>query len=264
VALGAWNGVAVTLLPLLGKLPARHDPRTLMLAKYLHTTLPVPPASCDWGKKVPRWPMYLNDKLGDCTCAAAAHMIQAWTRDAGPGEVRVTDAAVLKAYEAVGGYRPGDPSTDQGAVELDVLKFWRKTGIGGHKIAAFASIDPRSSGLVRDGIYLFGGIYAGVELPASAQDQDVWDVPAGGPVGSGEPGSWGGHAVPIVAYDTRGLTCVTWGAELRMTWGFFATYFSEAYAVLSNDFLHGGRAPNGFNTAQLLADLAAVGGSVTT
>ena len=28
----------------------------------------------------------------------------------------------------------------------------------------------------------------------------------------GQPGSWGGHAVPVVAYDVRGITWVTWGA----------------------------------------------------
>lgn len=245
-------------LPLLGKRAARHDPRTLMLARYLTPALPPAPAACDWGAKVPRWPMYLNDSLGDCTCAAAAHMIQAWTKDAQPREVTISDAAVLKAYQAVGGYKPGQPETDNGAVELDVLKYWRQHGIGGHRIAAFASINPQSTEIVRDAIFLFGGIYAGVELPKSAQGQTVWDVPAGGPVGDGAPGRWGGHAVNIVAYDARGLDCITWGGRLRMTWGFFAAYFSEAYAVLSADFLHGGKAPSGFDAQQLVADLSAL------
>jgi hypothetical protein len=46
-------------------------------------------------------------------------------------------------------------------------------------------------------IWLFGGAYIGVELPISAQNQDVWDV-ADGP--DAEPGSWGGHAVYLVGY----------------------------------------------------------------
>jgi hypothetical protein len=51
-------------------------------------------------------------------------------------------------------------------------------------------------------IWLFGGAYIGVELPIRAQDQDVWDVPAQlGP--EDEPGSWGGHAIYLVGYDTR-------------------------------------------------------------
>ena len=59
----------------LGKKPAVFDSRTLRFGAYLTTTLPAPPAAVDWGKKVPSWPMYLNDKYGDCTCAAAGHMI---------------------------------------------------------------------------------------------------------------------------------------------------------------------------------------------
>src|SRR5579871_570535 len=64
----------------LGKAPARHDPRTLQLAKYIPTgSIPAPPALDDWSKKVRNWPMMLNDSLGDCTCACAGHMIEQWT-----------------------------------------------------------------------------------------------------------------------------------------------------------------------------------------
>ncbi|MGO8790269.1 MAG: hypothetical protein ACLQVL_23205 [Terriglobia bacterium] len=51
-------------------------------------------------------------------------------------------------------------------------------------------------------IWLFGGAYIGVELPITAQNQDVWDVPAN-PGPNDEPGSWGGHAVYLVGYDFR-------------------------------------------------------------
>jgi hypothetical protein len=77
--------------------------------------------------------------------------------------------------------------------------------------------------------------YIGLALPISAQNQDVWAVPPGGSAGEGSPGSWGGHAVPIVAYDSRGLTVITWGATKRMTWQFLDTYCDEAYALLSQD-----------------------------
>ena len=242
----------------LGKMAARHDKRTLQLAAYLKTNLPKPPATKTWSSKVSHWPMYGNDTLGDCTCAAAGHQIQAWTADAQKKEVDVSDAAVLTMYEAVSGYRPGHPDTDNGAVELDVLKYWRKTGIGGHRIGAFMAVSPQSTMLVKDGVYLFGSIYTGIELPITAQRQKVWDVPPGGAVGNGYPGSWGGHAVPVLDYGMRGLTCVTWGALQQMTWAFVQTYMSEAYAILSQDFLNAGKAPNGFDLAQLQADLSAL------
>lgn len=242
----------------LGKLAPRHDPRTLQLARYLTPALPKPPASVAWSSKVRSWPMYLNDSLGDCTCAAAGHMVQAWTADGQSKEIDITDAQVLKAYEAVGGYRPGNPSTDNGAVELDVLKYWKSHGIGGHKIGAYGSVDPLKIDLVRTGIFLFGGLYIGVALPISAQNQTTWDVPAGGTHGDGATGSWGGHAIPVLDYDGKTFTCITWGAVKRMTVRFFEAYCDEAHPAISNDFLKSSKAPNGFDLAALNADLAAI------
>lgn len=43
--------------------------------------------------------------------------------------------------------------------------------------------------------------------------------------------------MPVVAYDSRSLTVVTWGALQTMTWGFWAAYCDEAYAILSPDYL---------------------------
>ena len=57
----------------LGKLPVRHDVRTLQLARYVDTAvLPAPPASYDETAHVHDWPMYANDRIGDCTCAASS------------------------------------------------------------------------------------------------------------------------------------------------------------------------------------------------
>jgi hypothetical protein len=83
----------------------------------------------------------------------------------------------------------------------------------------------------------------------------VWTVPPGGPTGQGAPGSWGGHAVPIVAYDARGLICITWGELMRMTWQFWNAYCDEAYGLLSPDWIAAGKAPAGFDWQQLVADM---------
>jgi hypothetical protein len=242
----------------LGKRVARHDPRTLQLVKYL-TSLPKPPDTLAWSMKTDKkWPMFKNDVVGDCTCAAAAHMIEVWTAAGQLKEVEVRDEDVLALYTLVTGYNPKRPETDQGAVVLDVLNKWRKVGLAGHKIGAFTTISPMSKTITKDAIYLFGGVYTGFELPESAQDQAVWDVPAGGLRGPGEPGSWGGHAIPIVDYDDRTLTCITWGAAKKMTWAFYRAYCDEAYAIISQDFLSGNKAPNGFDLATLQTDLALV------
>ncbi len=240
----------------LGKLAARHDNRTLLFAKYASPTLPLPPPAKDWGSKVKSWPMYANDRIGDCTCAAAGHMVEAWTSQAKKAIAVPTDKEVLAAYEQVSGYNPRTGANDNGAVELDVLKYWRKTGIGSHKLGAFVYVEPKNHLHVKQSVMLFGGIYIGLTLPVSAQDQDVWTVPAGGTNGPGAPGSWGGHAVNVVAYDDHGITVITWGAKKRMTWAFWDAYCEEAYALLSRDFINAkGAAPSGFNLAQLKKDL---------
>lgn len=241
----------------LGKLPAQHDVRTLPLQRYVdRTALPPPPPTLDLARPVDEWPMYANDRLGDCTTAAAGHMIEVWTAAVRGVAEEVSERAVVDAFERV---KLVDPSTgEEGAVELDVLRLWRNDGIGGHRIGAFASVSVHDAGLVRTAAYLFGGLYIGLQLPETAQDQEVWtwtrrlDGPAA-------PGSWGGHAVDVVGYDDLRLTVVTWGRLQAMTWSFWDRYCDEAYCILSTDFLDGDRtAPNGFDLAALQEDLRLV------
>jgi hypothetical protein len=241
----------------LGKLPPRMDVRTLPLPRYVdRSKLPTPPPDLDLASAVPEWPMYANDRIGDCTTAAAAHMIEAWTAPARGTAIELSERAVLDAFEDV---KQVDPATgEEGAVELDVLIYWRRQGIGDHRIGAFARVPVWDHQLVRAAAYLFGGLYIGIELPLTAQRQSVWDWShrLDGPA---EPGSWGGHAVDIVRYDPETLTVVTWGRLQELTWRFWDRYVDEVYAILSVDFLDdAGQAPNGFDLQALKRDLALV------
>ncbi|SHN73472.1 glycoside hydrolase domain-containing protein [Bradyrhizobium erythrophlei] len=240
----------------LGKRHARHDPRVPMLAAYLPlAALPAPPDSVDWFSDVDDWGMMQNDVLGDCTCAAVGHTILQWTTYT-KAPRRLSDDDVVKLYEAVGGYNPENKSTDQGAVEVDVLNHWLNQGVNGDMLAAYASIEVGNVTAIKDAIHWFGNVYIGLALPLSAQTQDVWSVPPGGAAGLGAPGSWGGHAVPVVGYDQRGLLCVTWGQLKRMTYQFWSAYCDEAYALLSRDFIEtSNTTPDGVNWTQLQADM---------
>lgn len=240
----------------LGKKAPRFDKRTLRLSKYIKA-LPPPPVSVDFTAKVTRpWGMMLNDSLGDCVCAAAGHMIEQWTFEAGKGIIP-TDAEILRAYEVIGGYVPGDPSTDNGCDMLTALKTWRKSGIAGHKIGAFVALERGNVEEMHQAVALFGNAYIGVALPLDAQEEATWHIET--ETGNGTPGSWGGHAVPVMAYDPTIDTVISWGAKLNMTPGWYSFYSDEAYAVLSQDWIDGqGESPSGFDLAQLQADLQEV------
>jgi hypothetical protein len=238
----------------LGRKPARRDKRTLKLAKYMTPALPPAPATRDWTAGLADFGMMLNDRLGDCTIAGCAHAIQIWTMATGTMETP-TDLEVQSAYERWDGYNPADPATDQGGVELDVLNDWRKQGLQAHKLLSYAAAATNNLAELRQAVNLFGGIYIGLQLPLSAQDQDIWDVSR---TVQGDAGSWGGHCVFVCGYDEAGFTCVTWGAPKRMTDAFMLSYCDEAYALLGADWMAASGAPSGFNLEELTADLAAI------
>lgn len=252
----------------LGKKPPRIDPRTLKIERYFLPTLPAPPPRVDWSRGFNfNWQMMLNgpssnpivpDGIGDCTEAKKGHAVQVWTLCNGR-MVTVPDSVVLAAYEADGGYVPGDPSTDNGEDMLTNLNDWRKNGFGGHALSAFASINFASFASVAQSIYLFGLVDIGFNVPQSAMDQNaqgqIWDVVPN------DGGIVGGHDVVVPMYDapSQSLTCLTWGERQTMTWAFFQKYVDESYALLAPDWtLRGGVDPSGFNLAALEGDLVAV------
>jgi hypothetical protein len=239
----------------LGKQTAHHDQRVPMLSKYT-ASLPPPPAATSYDSKITHLGMMLNNKLGDCTCAAVGHCIQQWTAEAQKKQVIIPDPEIEKLYEIVGHYDPNNPKSDRGAVEINVLNHWLANPFEGNKLSAFCALEPQNHQDIQDAVYIFGNCYIGLQMPLSAQTQKVWTVPPGGPTGQGAPGSWGGHAVPIVAYNARGLTCITWGELLTMTWEFWTAYCDEAYGLLSPDWVEAGKTPAGFPWQQLVTDMS--------
>ena len=244
---------------LLGKKTAKIIRGLPVLGKYT-LALPTSPPVCDYGLALKHLGRMANDKLGDCTCAAVGHAIQTWTSLTEPDEVVVSDDDIISLYAKSCGYVPGDPLSDNGGVASDVLKYWYQNPVDGHSLSGFASIRPGNRASIRDAIYLFGVCYIGVQLPLMAQYQDVWNVsPDATLKGDDAVGSWGGHAIPIVAYDQDTLTCITWGAFKKMSWNWLDAYCDEAYGLLSRDWLNTtGNAPPGFSFDTLAADMQAI------
>jgi hypothetical protein len=225
--------------------------RILKMAKYVKAMPPAPDA-VDYGTRIKSWGMMMNDSLGDCTCACAGHLIMAWSSMTGT-EIDPPDNAILKAYEDVGGYKPGNPNTDNGCIETDVLNYWVSTGIAGNKACCFAAINTKNHSEVKLAAYMFGGIYLGVGLPLTAQNQTVWSTVS--TTGYGVPNSWGGHAVPVLAYNPSILSVITWGNRLNMTWDFWDNYVDEAYAIINTSWLVGDKCPAGFDLPTLHEDI---------
>jgi hypothetical protein len=244
----------------LGWKPGPADPRTLKLANYATPASPPPPASADWMSRVEHWPMLANDQCGDCELAAFAHLIQAWTTYGGK-PLLVSQRDVVAAYSAISGYNPRTGVPDPGCESLKALNYWRKTGLGPagakRRIAAFVKIDHRNLIEVKAAIVTFGGIIIAAEMPLTAQTQ--FDAKATWTAVSGrraQPGSWGGHAMHLGSYGTRGFSVSTWGRRQQATWDWWETYVDEAWAVVSNDWLTAaGSSPSGFDAAGLLDDL---------
>lgn len=241
----------------LGRQPADPTKPKLRLRRSPVEAVAAPPA-CDWLSQVPQWGMLANDSVGDCTAAAAGHVAMAVDKYGQGRDLTLTDADALTMYEAVSGYNPADPSTDVGATLQDALDFWRKVGIAGNRIAAFAFVDAQDLDLVRACIATFGAVYTGFNVPASAMDQfnrgQPWAL-------AGRSRILGGHCVPIGAYDTAGFTCVTWGRPQGMSVAFFRRYFDEVAVPIDLDWMRAnGTSPAGLDVAGLNADFTALTG----
>jgi hypothetical protein len=66
-----------------------------------------------------------------------------------------------------------------------------------------------------------------------------------------------GHAVCALAYDSSGVTVLTWGNTQKATWAWWDECVDEAYGILPPEAKQSDFAA-GLNFAQLKADLAAV------
>lgn len=247
----------------LGRVSAPRDERNLRLAAYKLATLPPAPVAVDRLSRVKTWPMYRNDQVGCCEVAACAHLWQSWSTYGAGAEVTPAEADVLASYATLTGYDPATGQPDPGVTTLDMLGHWRTVGIGGKRITAYVEVDVHDRAEVRAAINLAGGLLVGADLPMRAYDQLAAGRPwtRSGRGAASAPGSWGGHAIHIGQYDTRGLTCTTWGRTQRMSWTWFETYVAEAFAPLSPAWFNAaGVNPLGLDVSALLADLYSVTG----
>ena len=253
------------------KRPVARGPR-LSLHNYLKRTMPVPPPSCDYSATAMASlsKIYENDKLGDCVIAGIGHVVGVLTGGSGPTPFLYSDAEIIALYSAIGGYVPGDESTDNGCDEQTALAYWENNGapVGSHKIAGWMAVNPADPTEYRTALWLFENLYFGFEMP------DAWINPFPASSGftwhvAGPADPQNGHCVAGVGYSAEGVAISTWGMTGWIADAAIAKYCSntvhgELYTVVSQDGLNKAttKAPNGFDWSQLIADFDSMGGTV--
>jgi hypothetical protein len=228
--------------------PAVDLDRRLFLGRY-DVALPEPPPVVNGYRRISRLSKAGNDQAGDCVFAAAAHIHQVWTANAGPAEILWSNEQVLRAYFSFTGGR------DVGANLIDALKLWQGRDICGDRIGPYVAIDPKNPRQIQQAIAIFGGLFTGMVLPSGwYNDLSHWSLDNRG------RGTQGGHCTPICAYDqrTRNYGVYTWGKIVPLAFDALPGYFDELYAILSPDWYAPGKAPNGLNADALQADLQAL------
>jgi hypothetical protein len=231
-----------------------------------------PPATCDYSKDAAKAlaNVYENDTLGDCVIAGIGHVVGVLTANAGTPFI-YTNKQIIKLYSAIGGYVPGEPSTDNGCDEVTALNYWENQGapVGQHRIAGWLAVNAADPTEYRTALWLFENLYFGMELPDAwispmpSASGFVWDS-----AGASDPNN--GHCVAGAGYTSQGVTIDTWGMTGLITDAAIAEYATPAangdlYTVVSQDALSRAtqKAPNGFDWSQLIADFDSMGGSVS-
>jgi len=243
--------------------PRRYAPK-MRLSNYLLANLPLPPPKVTYALN--GWSAikdgYLNNQVGDCVVAGAAHLIGVWTGNAKHGQPTLfSDDVIKRAYH---GFSNGQyPDQDSGCDEEFAWNYWKANGFADdpkHKLLCWLWVDAGNPIEVRQAIYLFEGVLSGVEMPTEwiqpgpAGNHFVFDV-------AGPPNPELGHCMSHFGYNEQGIGCATWGLYGVVTWAAVGKYFTTSAngmlaTAVSLDMLDRAtqRAPNGLNITQLVSD----------
>ena len=249
--------------------PVSIGPR-FRLSNYLRMSLPAPPASCDYSPSAVQAlaQMYGNDQLGDCVIAGGYHIVGVETGNAGKLFI-ATEKQIESDYGAIGGYVPGDPSTDQGCDEITAMNWWENHGFAdGTKPLGWLAVDPDNITEVMQAIWLFENCMFGVELPDAwvnpfpSASGFTWDV-------AGDPDPDNGHCFIGCGYNGTGAKISTWGMLGVDTWAAVRKYCAasangQLLVLITPDQLAKGlaKAPNGVAWSDLIMDFNIMGGNV--
>ena len=231
----------------LGKLDPKRPDGLHMLAFYQSNPLPTAPESvvvpsvADWG-------MLGNDKYGDCTFAGIVHARMANANVLEISEQFPNDTEVEQAYL---NFTNGQ---DTGAVEADLLTYWKNNEIFGKKLSAFAPTDHADQDELRSVIASYGLVYIGVQMPGVAQQQFINNQPWALTHTPADNQIEGGHCVVLVGYDKNYAQCITWGKVQQVSWEWLNSYMQESWALITPEIVEKGQYGD-MRLADLMSDL---------
>jgi hypothetical protein len=189
------------------------------------------------------WGMLANETVGNGVVAMMLHSIGIFFIAAGKAPPKFSPADATRIYSHIGGYVPGDPSTDQGLDEGQAFAWWADRGLRCtadrtlHKIRGSVAVNPKNRTERHLGIYELDAIQYAIQLPAMWQGKTMWTgVPGSDP--DSQPGSWGGQGIFGRAYDATGREDIgTWGEDLFAAGDSLDAYLMQASVVATPDML---------------------------
>lgn len=226
------------------KMGRLHEPPSTEpdLSTFAVSPIPTPPDSIVV-PTVADWEVACNADIGDCAEAKVVHADMTWASIFGTPYTYPGDPAVAAAYFA---QTPGHKDT--GLVLSTELARWKATGNLGTKLVDYKPVAPKDTTLVHQTIWIFGGIDTGINLPGIAQQQfrpdgsGIWQLTGT----SADHKIAGGHDVWAVGYDDDYIYAITWGAVVRITYQWWATYVQQNWALVPALFVQQGGDGRGF------------------
>lgn len=223
-----------------GKKPHVVDDRIPRMSTFFHhQPLPPAPAKSDWYSKVTNWGMLGNDTWGDCVEAAVLHWIMQMSAWVDPTPLVATTNEAEKFYEFTG-FDPLRQETDQGTYVLGndgAMQWWMNRGVtcGGelNKATGFLQMKRKVPSEWQQGIYNFGGMLTGIQLPANILGGDrvpeVWSQV--------NPEIDGGHEILINGYEDspsmgKLYNLISWGEMYLATEAFLMQVVDETVVVI--------------------------------
>ena len=245
--------------------------RKFRLRNYAVAAPPPPPAKTNYSTAAMESisNIFGNDVEGDCTIACAAHVTGVLTGNNASGVFMPTLDQVNAMYSACEG-PPGYPAIDEGCDEFTVLQYWKNTGLAGHQIQNWLTVDATNVRECQTALWLFENLVLTVDLPDAwvnpfpSADGFTWNV-------EGDPDPENGHCIACTDYDfthsnRHRFKIATWGMLGNLTPAALAKYFVPSadggcYVVLSQESIIKGidKAPNGLDWDQLQSDFALFG-----